>query len=113
MKLRIKIFKDGTQKLQYLSMACGKKELWENIPVVFEGEDIIFSNDGLKLDESYESGDQVKVIANDGNFGAVGFIYQRVPDSTRRDLYMVTFGLNGQRLYAGCSLQLIERGNDS
>jgi hypothetical protein len=37
MKLRIKIFKDGTQKLQYLSMACGKKELWENIPVVFEG----------------------------------------------------------------------------
>lgn len=38
MELRIKIFKDGSKKLQFLVARCGENKFWRNIPVVFEEE---------------------------------------------------------------------------
>jgi hypothetical protein len=35
-QLQIKIFKDGTQKLQYLAYSCGTNHVWANVPIVVE-----------------------------------------------------------------------------
>ena len=69
---------------------------------------------GKKLDESYKKGDIVKVIANDEYFGILCKIYEKCVDSTRKDLYAVvpiSGEINlGQKIYAGCSLQLVAKG---
>jgi len=66
-----------------------------------------------KLDESYKKGDIVKIIADDEYYGILCKIYENCVDSTRKDLYAVvpiSGETNlGQKIYAGCSLQLVSR----
>lgn len=69
---------------------------------------------GQKLDESYQKGDIVKIIADDEYYGLIGKIDEKISDPVRNDLYAVT--LSGykdsiKKIYAGCSLQLIAKGN--
>jgi hypothetical protein len=63
-------------------------------------------------DDAFQKGDIVKFIKDDEWFGDFGKIYEKVPDSSRKDLYIVIHNVTcQQRLYAGCSLQFISRGS--
>jgi hypothetical protein len=66
-----------------------------------------------ELDESYQKGDIVKIIADDEYYGILVKIYEKCVDSRRSDLYAVVPLSNlgeanlGLKIYAGCSLQLV------